>query len=204
MITLKESILSDNGIKESILSDMDDTLQAGDNYAKDIENKFKKFSNELVNTKNYDTRYMVSHSKGNKFGVDIINYSLNFINTDYSFFECREMLTQLGFGKEAGALFIDIAHPESYNTFDHKDVWTENTWMMCIGVLAYTDRGSEYVYRYIISFENSSVKTLKKFLSKYIKPACKSIATFAKFLDDIKKNGTAVHGKIGKIWDLDL
>jgi hypothetical protein len=57
-------------LKESILSDIDDTLQAGDNYAKDIEDKFKKFSNELVNTKNYDTRYMVSHNKGNKFGVD--------------------------------------------------------------------------------------------------------------------------------------
>ena len=189
-------------LKESILSDMDDNLHAGDNYAKDIEDKFKKFSNELVNIKNYDTMYMTSYSKGNNFGVDIINYKLNFMHTNYSFLECKEMLTHLGFGKEASTLFIDIAHPESYNIFDHKDVWTENTWKMCIGVLAYTDSGAEYVYRYIISFENSGVKTLKKFLSKYIKPACKSIATFAKFLDDIKKNGTEAHGKIGKIWDL--
>lgn len=189
-------------LKESILSDIDDTLQAGDNYVKDIEAKFKKFSNELVNIKNYDTNYTISHNKGKLFGVNIINYNLNLMRTNYSFSECKEILTHLGFGNEAGALFIDIAHPESYNAFGPKDVWTKNTWMMCIGVLAYTDKGSEYVYRYIISFENGGVKTLKNFLSKYIKPACKSIATFAKFLDDIKKNGTAVHGKIGKIWDL--
>ena len=54
MITLKESILADNAIKESILADMNDTLAQGDELDKNIKAEIKEFLKAIATAKNYE------------------------------------------------------------------------------------------------------------------------------------------------------
>ena len=61
MKNLKESILADYEIKESILSDMEDTIQAGDDYDKLCKKRYKKAEK--------DWNKLISKTKGKSFGT---------------------------------------------------------------------------------------------------------------------------------------
>ena len=66
MITLKESILSDYKIKESILSDMEDTIARGEADAARIA------IDEFINNNYYPVKYTVL-KKPNKDGKYVVN-----------------------------------------------------------------------------------------------------------------------------------
>lgn len=63
MKSLKESILSDNVIKESILSDMDDTIKAGDDYTENIFGEFEEIKQLVTKVKNFDGAKYSWHDK---------------------------------------------------------------------------------------------------------------------------------------------
>ena len=63
MKTLKESILADNVIKESILSDMEDTISMGDDYIEKVFREFEEIKQLVTKVKNFDGAKYSWHDK---------------------------------------------------------------------------------------------------------------------------------------------
>ena len=75
MITLKESILSDNGIKESILSDMDDTLSMSNDAAEAALNGYVPTINDFESNPYNRRMYVISWYCPNLLNVYRSKYS---------------------------------------------------------------------------------------------------------------------------------
>lgn len=171
MKTLKESLLSDNEIKESLLSDIDTTLVQGDEWEKNLKAEIKEFLRGISSAKSYE--------------------GFGFKNGRKTAFFVPNALKQLGY--DANHIEIMMYTMDNF-TFDaHGDEWKVTIWL--------TKRSDDnmkhintvwatqvYMDRWEANKWNDIVKNL-------IKPAAKSLDTFKKFLDNMEKWNEQCVGK---------
>ena len=86
MRTLKESILADNAIKESILSDMEDTISMGDDRVENIFREFEELKQLVTKVKNFDGAKYAHHNKILTIRCPALLDFLGYDNTHITFY----------------------------------------------------------------------------------------------------------------------
>lgn len=151
-------------LKESILSDIDDTLAQGDNWEKTVKAEIKEFLKAIGTAKNWEGGYSLKN--GRSIGLFTPN-----------------ALRELGF--DANYIHIMMYTMDSFNYTSSTDDWKieitlskrsdDNMKHICT-----VWEKKIYMDRWEFDKWNDVVKNL-------IKPATKSLYTFKKFLDNMEK-----------------
>lgn len=156
-------------LKESLLSNTEDALAAGDDMTVKVEEQFKALTKEVMNIKNY---------RKINYGWTGVKY-IYIWHVDYG--PLNALFDLLGY--DCNAQFsISFMAP------DLPDVGRNDNWVLTVSMISFTNTGAKHTFFYQI--EVPQVKTFASAISKYIKPAFKNVNTFKKFLNDLEKNGT--------------
>ena len=155
MKTLKESILA--GIKESLLSDMEDTIASGDDYIKGVNAEMHGLNRAISTIRNYDKLNSRVYINGRRCTVNFTN-----------------LLSSLGY--DANAMELTMYQLED----DVKD------WHLDIFLYkrdgGYTSRSA---YEHTIYLYNGHFEKFNDILKKLLKPATKDSDSFVYFLNQL-------------------
>lgn len=153
-------------LKESILSDIEDTLAQGDELDKNIKAEIKEFLKAIATAKNYE--------------------GFGYKNGRSTSFFVPNALKQMGYD----ANHIEITMYTLDNNYTNADDWIIN-----IKFAKYSDdhRFEQYTWDKNIYMDRWEANKWNDIVRGLIKPASKSLDTFKKFLDNMEKwNGQLV------------
>ena len=152
-------------LKESLLDDIDTTMKNGSEWAKEIEKEKKEFLKVLGTAKNYEGGYSLKNGRSN--GVFAPN-----------------ILHELGY--DANHIHILMYTMDSFNT-----VYEDDNWVLEIELSRCNEDDMGRLSRVWINKIRISrwvADNWRAFIKNVIKPACKSLDTFKKLLDNMKKH----------------
>jgi hypothetical protein len=158
-------------LKESILADIENSIDKGDDHVAIVEDQFNQLSKDAIKKNNY-----VGYGE-NSYGTasDFIEYTFGKYYSDYNF---GELFSALGYDCDY-SFSIKLKQPID----DQQD------WIIKI-VMASSVNGDFKAYPNYTRYEMAlgKAKSLIDAINKYIKPAFKNIKAFKKFLNDVEKN----------------
>ena len=175
VLHLKNYLNDMKTLKESLLTDIDDTLAYGDEWEKNLKGEIKEFLKAITTAKNYE--------------------SLGFKNGRKTAFFVPNLLKQLGY--DANHIDITISTIYNFRGYEVKDVdWKLNIWLT-----KHSDDNMEYInggiYDNTVYMDYCEYNKWNDVVKGLIKAATKSLDTFKKFLDNMKKwNGQLVNKQI--------
>ena len=159
-------------LKESILSDIEDTIAQGDELDKNIKAEIKEFLKAITTAKNYE--------------------SLGFKNGRKTAFFVPNVLKQLGY--DANYIEIMICTTYSVSTVDNGVDWKLNIWFE-----KHSDDNMKYlnggIYDNAVYMDYWEYNKWNDIVKELIKPAAKSLDTFKKLLDNMEKWNEQLVGK---------
>lgn len=158
-------------LKESILADMDDTLQSGDAFVNDINNTFnqlKEYFSKASNWSKHGSRNNITYAVG---AGSILN--LEKIDGE----RLRNVLKYIGIPGDHNHIYIGINTPPQLIP---NRGWCKY-WELTIKCSDPRDR--DFVK--IVYIPQNKAERFSGVIKNYIKPAMKDINTFKKFIDDI-------------------
>jgi hypothetical protein len=164
MKTLKESLLSDNEIKESLLSDIDTNLAQGDEWEKNFKGEIKEFLKAFGTAKNYEGGYSLKNGRSTGFFVP---------NT----------LQELGY--DANHIRLLMYTMDSFNYTSSND-----NWAIEISLSKRSDDNMKHictVWEKKVYMDRWIADNWRGIVKNVIKPATKSLDQFKKFLINMEK-----------------
>lgn len=152
-------------LKESILSDMDTTLQHGDDWEKNIKNETKEFLKAIGTVKNYEGGYSLKNGHAIRIFTPNTLQELGYDANHIQIFMYTMDSFSYSNGNDDWALEIELTKRSDDNIkYIRTGVWHKKV----------------YMDRWEFSKWNNIVKDL-------IKPATKSLDTFKRFLNNMEK-----------------
>ena len=143
-------------LKESLLTDIDDTLNSGDEYIEQTAENFKILQNDLSIAKSY--REVKTYNPG------------KFVINRY----CKNLLKSYGF--DAELIHIAIYLPGTYGAS------SLNNCEVVIQLMKYHNKSMTVSYKTDYTLSKFDYTTLNDVVKKFIKPNLKDINTFKKLL----------------------
>ena len=141
---------------ESILNDIEDTIEQGDEYIEQVTENFKNLQKDLSIAKSY--REIKTYNPG------------KFVINRY----CKNVLTHLGF--DAELINIAIYLPGTYGSS------TLTKCNIVIQLMKYYNKSITTSYKTDYTLSKFDYTTLNDVIKKFIKPHLKDINTFNKLL----------------------
>jgi hypothetical protein len=141
---------------ESILDDIEDTLEQGDEYIEQVTDSFKNLQKDLSIAKSY--RELKTYNPG------------KFVINRY----CKNLLKSYGF--DAELIRITIYLPGTYR------LGTINNCEIVIQLMKYQNKSITTQYKTDYTLSRFDYTTLNDVVKKFIKPNLKDINTFKKLL----------------------
>lgn len=158
-------------LKESLLDDIESTMNSGSEWAKEIENEKKEFLKAISAAKNYE--------------------GFGFKNGRKTAFFVPNALKQLGY--DANHIEIMIYTMDNFRFDAHADEWKVTIWLT-----KRSDDNAEHingVYTKMVYMDRWEFNKWNDIVKELIKPAAKSLDTFKKFLDNMEKWNEQLVGK---------
>jgi hypothetical protein len=148
---------------ESILDDIETTMDNGSKWAKEIEQENKAFLKAISTIKNYESSYSLKDGRVNQVFVP-------------------NALKQLGY---------DANHIEiMMYTIDNPNINHVNEWGLIICMTKRSDDNMKYINNVCkkkVYIDRLKFNKASDIIKDLIKPAAKSLDTFKKFLDNMDK-----------------
>jgi hypothetical protein len=157
---------------ESLLDDIETSMENGNEWAKEIENEKKEFLKVIRTAKNYDGGYSLKNSRSN--GLFTPN-----------------VLNELGF--DANHIHIFMYTNDSFNYTSSND-----DWVLVISLSKRSDDNIRHictVWEKKVYMDRWEFNKWNDIVKDLIKPAAKSLDTFKKFLDNMEKWNEQLVGK---------
>lgn len=152
---------------ESLLGDLEDSMKAGDDYAKSIENEFKDLRKKVGTLKSYKKLNPLIFKKG--YLIDL--YLPNFLKL---------------LGYEANNLMISFYVLDHFT--DTVDDWSLTIELSKIDEKTKTEiESANSIYSSYVNIENNVISTPRE-ITSMLKKAAKTQESFKKFLDNMKKH----------------
>lgn len=155
-------------LKESLLDDIETTMSNGSKWAKEIEQETKEFLKSFGDAKNYKGGLGLKNGRSIELTVQNVLYELGY-NADHI---CLLIYTENDNG------------------------WISGGWVLRIEISKLSDDGllrTAPVWSNKIRFTHGVANTWRGFIKNIIKPSTKSLDTFKKLLDIMKKyNGRPI------------
>lgn len=155
-------------LKESLLDDIETTMDNGSKWAKEIEKEKKEFIKVIGTAKNWEGGYNLKNGRSN--GVFVPN-----------------ILHELGY---------DANHIHLLMYTEDSNGWISGSWVLEISLSKRSDDNMRYictVWDKKIRITRGVADNWRGFIKNIIKPATKSLDTFKKLLDNMEKyNGRPI------------
>lgn len=153
---------------EGILSGMEDTLTAGDNYVETRKAEMKELLKELGLAKNYEGGYALKNARSTGFFT-------------------QTALNELGY--DANHIKIMMYTMDSFNYIEHNDEWEI---IVSLSKYEYDDNDgfrkfNKTVWEKNVYIDRWTADNWRGIVKNVIKPATKNKETFKKFLDNMEK-----------------
>lgn len=151
-------------LKESILDDIDVSLQKGDDYVAERKKEIKEFLKVIRTAKNYEGGYILKNGRSNKV------FTLN-------------ALKELGYDANHIEIFMYTMDNFSYTS-------SNDDWALEITLSKRSDDNMKHicsVWKKKIYMDRWEFDKWNDVVRDLLKPAAKSLDTFKKFLDNMEK-----------------
>lgn len=146
----------ETSLKESLLADIDSSLEQGDEYIEQVTDNFKNLQKDLSIAKSY--REVKTYNPG------------KFVINRY----CKNLLKSYGF--DAELIHITIYLPGTYGASTLTDC------EVVIQLMKYQNKSMTIPYKTDYTLSRFDYTTLNDVVKKFIKPCLKDINTFKKLL----------------------
>jgi hypothetical protein len=159
-------------LKESLLDDIETTMNNGSKWAKEIEQENKAFLKAISTIKNYESSYSLKDGRVNQVFVP-------------------NALKQLGY--DANHIEIMMYTMDNFGFETHM-----NEWKLSIILSKRSDDSMKHintVYDKMVYMDRWEFYKWNDVVKELIKPAAKSLDTFKKFLDNMEKWNEQLVGK---------
>lgn len=157
---------------ESLLDDIETTMDNGSKWVKEIENEKKEFLKVISTAKNWEGGYSLKNSRSN--GLFTPN-----------------VLNELGF--DANHIHIFMYTMDSFNYTS-----SNNDWVLEITLSKRSDDNMKHictVWEKKVYMDRWIADNWRGIVKELLKPAAKSLDTFKKFLDNMEKWNEQLVGK---------
>ena len=165
-------------LKESLLDDINKTIEHGDEIVNDINDVFNQIKEYFSNASNWEKDPISASRGGRKL------YSIRFgridkfgkVNNTEKFEKLRLLLQMIGIN--ADFIYMDI---------EENDQWVKGKPISCWTLfIKMVDTISKDIFTIKVHIPRIKAKIFKSVINNYIKPAFKDINKFKKFINDMQ------------------